>query len=201
MIGNRIEPFAEALDLLDRAVCCLIGAVWEVDHAQLDARTPCGRWDLRMLLAHVTDSLQALDEAITTGRLGAEPLPDPGAADPCSVLRDRAGRLRGSCASGRARTVLVGPLPLDGCLVAAAGAIEIAVHSWDIARACRGRAPIPDPLAAELLALAWALVPDGSRQPQFRPPVPVPHDSGASDQLVGFLGRDPAWHRTTAVST
>jgi uncharacterized protein (TIGR03086 family) len=73
----------------------------------------------------------------------------------------------------------------------AAGAIEIAVHGWDISQACGTRRPIPDPLAATLLRIAPLLIPDTGRDPLFGPPVPVPPRAGPGDRLVAFLGRDP----------
>jgi hypothetical protein len=75
--------------------------------------------------------------------------------------------------------------------VAVLGALEVTMHGWDISRACGPARPIPAPLAADLLVVAPGLV-SGGREPLFAPPVPVAPELGPGDQLVAFLGRNPA---------
>jgi uncharacterized protein (TIGR03086 family) len=76
-------------------------------------------------------------------------------------------------------------------VVICAGAVEIAVHGWDV-RAVRGRPqPVPSALAEALLRLVPPLVADGAREGLFGEPVPVPASAPAGDRLVGFLGRCP----------
>jgi uncharacterized protein (TIGR03086 family) len=77
-------------------------------------------------------------------------------------------------------------------MVAAAGAIEIAVHGWDISAACGAHQPVPPRLAAALLPLAPLLIPRASRPGLFADPVPVPETACPGDRLVAFLGRRPA---------
>jgi hypothetical protein len=72
-----------------------------------------------------------------------------------------------------------------------AGAIEIAVHGWDISRACGQHRPIPDALAASLLAVAPLLIPETGRYPLFSPPVTATAQAGPGDRLVAYLGRKP----------
>ncbi len=69
------------------------------------------------------------------------------------------------------------------------GALEIAVHGWDISQACGHRRPIPHRLATDLVAMAPLLVPEAGRHPLFAAPVPAAREATASDQLVAFLGR------------
>jgi uncharacterized protein (TIGR03086 family) len=76
--------------------------------------------------------------------------------------------------------------------MAAAAALEVAVHGWDISRACGQREPIPRALAIGLLAIAPVLVPRIGRHPLFAAPVPVAATAGPSDRLAAFLGRSPA---------
>jgi hypothetical protein len=89
-------------------------------------------------------------------------------------------------------------------LVACTGAVEIAVHGWDVAaaraRAGAGRndqnspqtpvAPIPAALASRMLRVCPLLV--AGREGLFALPVEVPAQAGPGDRLVGYLGRDPA---------
>jgi hypothetical protein len=100
----------------------------------------------------------------------------------------------------------VAGLPVPAGLVACTGAVEIAVHGWDVsaARGGAGRAgvrpvnpieptcpipPIPAVLATRMLRLC-PLVGAG-REGLFAGPVEVPAQASPGNRLVGFLGRDP----------
>jgi len=86
------------------------------------------------------------------------------------------------------------PLPsgLAGSVMAAAAALEVAIHGWDISRACGERRPIPRDLAVDLLGIDPVLVPRAGRYPLFAAPVTVAAKAGPSDRLAAFLGRTPA---------
>jgi uncharacterized protein (TIGR03086 family) len=213
------------------------------------AATPCQGWNLRGLLDHLSDSMDAVREAITCGRVGPGQAPDPrmergtgprpgvcpqpggasataggsilvgdaavagpgpglvpylGAAggtragtsqgcDPVSALRAQAMRLLAACAAAPDGdpVVTVGGLGLLRSTIAEAGAVEVAVHGWDIRMACGDRRPVPSALADDLLPLAVLLVPAGTRHGLFADPVRVPRTAGPGDRLVAFLGRRP----------
>jgi uncharacterized protein (TIGR03086 family) len=158
--------------------------------------TPCQGWDLRMLLRHAAESLAALREGITAGRVGLHAGPECPTvlADPAAEFRTRAVALLGACdgAAGRHSLISVAGRCLPLSLAAGVGALEIAVHGWDISRACGPREPIPGPLATRLLELAPLLVPRDGREPLFAAPVAVDPGEELSDRLAGWLGRDPA---------
>ena len=95
---------------------------------------------------------------------------------------------------GADRFVLVGGVPLAAGIVACTGAVEIAVHGWDVS-AARGRGvPIPPALATRMLGLCPLLV--TSRAGLFAPPVEVPQQASPCDRLVAYLGRTPV-HQTS----
>ena len=89
--------------------------------------------------------------------------------------------------------VAVGDRHLTRPMVAAVGAIEVAVHGWDVAVSCGERRPLPPLLAEELLDLARLFVTAEERFVRFAPPLAVPPHAPAHDHLLAFLGRDPAW--------
>jgi uncharacterized protein (TIGR03086 family) len=111
--------------------------------------------------------------------------------DPLEVLRDRAADLLCVCFgfTGEERFVAVSGLPMPAGLVACTGAVEIAVHGWDVSAARGRRHPVPPRLAAPMLGLGPLIVAD--RGGLFAAPVRVPADASPGDRLVGFLGRDP----------
>jgi uncharacterized protein (TIGR03086 family) len=182
--------------LLERAISYTLGNLHMVTATALSRPTPCSEWDLRELLAHLNDSLLALCDALSLGRVGLSPADDPGgagdlAADPVAMLRTRAGQLLGAWAGTHEDLVSVGGCPLPNRIVACAGAVEVAVHGWDVAHACGYGRPIPPGLAEELLRLSPLLVTAADRPARFAWPVIVPPPASPGDRLLAFLGRAP----------
>jgi uncharacterized protein (TIGR03086 family) len=184
---------ADATELLERALAYAAGSLALVRPALLSRPTPCAGWDLRALLRHMDDSLLALIEATGTGRVAAPGPPDDGAAaDPVGTLRERACVLLGRCAADAGpRVVAVGDRQLTARVVAVTGALEIAVHGWDVARACGADRPLPPSFALRLLEVSAVLVDDADRPVRFAPSLTVPDGVGPGSRLLAFLGRDP----------
>jgi uncharacterized protein (TIGR03086 family) len=186
---------ADGTRLLEPSISYALGVVLAITPEVLSRPTPCRGWDLRMLLRHAAESLAALGEGIEAGRVGLDPAAEDGdlAADPARAFRDRAGRLLDAWTSpGHQRQVIeIAGCPLAASVMAATAALEVAVHGWDMSRACGQRQPIPRALATSLLVIAPALVPRTGRHPLFAAPVTVPATAGPSDRLAAFLGRTP----------
>jgi len=182
-------PLHGGVGLLERAIGYLLGVLPEVASADLTAPTPCHDWNLGELLAHLDESLVALQEA-TTGHVSLATAADA-PADPVGMLRDRASRVLSAWTHTTRAAVRVGDADLTAGIVATVGALEVAVHGWDVARAVgRGR-PIPPALAAEMLALSRFLVSDADRPARFAAPVELTARAKPGDQLLAFLGRRP----------
>ena len=104
------------------------------------------------------------------------------------------------------QVVEIAGCPLAASVMAAAAALEVAVHGWDISRACGQRQPIPRALAIDLLAVAPVLVPrappptvceagyrGGYGRPQ-RPARRLPRAlPGHSALISAALNLDQAW--------
>jgi uncharacterized protein (TIGR03086 family) len=183
-------------DLMAMAIRYTLGSLAYVTPASLSGPTPCAAWDLAALLAHVSDSLAALHDALVTGRVSLEPAPQTQvipAGGLVATLRAQAGRLLAASAAGRAgRPVVIADRRLAGPEMAAAGAVEIAVHGWDIAEACHCRRPIPPALATSILAVVPLVVTEVTRGVQFADPVRPGPQAAPGDRLVALLGRNPA---------
>ena len=186
---------ADGVRLLEPSISYALGAVQAVTPELLSRPTPCREWDLRMLLRHTSESLAAFGEGIEAGRVGLEPAAEDGAlaADPARAFRDRARQLLDAWTSpGHQRQVIeIAGCPLAASVMAATAALEIAVHGWDISRACGQRQQIPRALATSMLEIAPVLVPSTGRPPLFAAPVAVGAASSPSDRLAAFLGRTP----------
>jgi uncharacterized protein (TIGR03086 family) len=108
-------------------------------------------------------------------------------------LRGQAARLLDACAAAgpAERRVAIWDRELTASTVVVTGAIEIAVHGWDISVACGARRPVPPGLAAVLLPIVRLLITPGARPGLFADPVRLPGPASPGDQLVAFLGRQP----------
>ncbi|MFF4033294.1 TIGR03086 family metal-binding protein [Streptomyces sviceus] len=171
-------------ELLERSLAYALGSVAGAQRVGLGTGTPCREWDLGELLEHLDDSLDALYEGLSGGRIGLLPH-----ADRVCGFRTRACAVLGAWAAGPPEEVLVGERPLDVRMMAAVGAVEIAVHGWDVSRSCGRPRPIPEGLAGELLSVARCVVGEEDRGVRFGAPVAVPSDAPAGTRLLAFLGR------------
>jgi uncharacterized protein (TIGR03086 family) len=177
--------------LLERAVSYAVSAVDTVTPDLLSRSTPCSAWDLRMLLRHGCESVAALHEGLTTGRVALYPtVDDDTTADPTQVLRARVTRLiEDWTAVSAAPAIRIADHLIPRSLMTGAAALEIAVHGWDIAQASGDNRPIPSDLAVDLLGMSQLLVPHGNRHRLFAPSVPTPSSAGPGEKLLAYLGR------------
>ncbi|MYT04875.1 MULTISPECIES: TIGR03086 family metal-binding protein [Streptomyces] len=171
-------------ELLERSLAYALGSVAGAQRVGLGTGTPCPEWDLGELLEHLDDSLDALYEGLSGARIGLLPH-----ADRVCGFRTRACAVLGAWAAGPPEEVLVGERPLDVRVMAAVGAVEIAVHGWDVARSCGRPRPVPEGLAVELLSVARCVVGEEDRGVRFGAPVAAPSGAPAGTRLLAFLGR------------
>jgi uncharacterized protein (TIGR03086 family) len=190
------DPAATAIltsgvSLLERAVNYTLGSLHLVGEEELSHATPCRDWTVRQLLLHLDDSLTALYEAVEAGCVAARPSSGTPDANPVATVREHAIRLVGAWSNvERHEMISVSGLPLTAAIVTGSGAIETAVHGWDLYRACGHDRPLPDALADELMDLAPLFVTAADRPSRFAAPVAVPPDAGPAVRLLAFLGRD-----------
>jgi uncharacterized protein (TIGR03086 family) len=198
-----VAPLTRGLELLESAVGYALTSAALVTPRLLPRPTPCQDWDLEALLAHLSDSIGVLHEAITARGVGAGPAPGQPAEwpDPVRHLRGQTARLLGACAAAGSaeHQVTVGDRELTASMVAVTGAIEISVHGWDISVACGARRPVPPVLASVLLPIAPLLITPATRPGLFADPVLLRGPACPGDQLVAFLGRQPLLARTAAI--
>jgi uncharacterized protein (TIGR03086 family) len=194
-----MDTLPGAIGLLAGAISYMLGVCAPIGASEMTLPTPCPDWDLAMLLGHLCQSMADLETALRTGRLDLDLGKPAGlaAGNLVEAVRDGAAQLlcAGYGYGGPESFVAVGGLPMPAGLLACTGAVEIAVHGWDVsaARADRGtgvpRAPIPAALATRMLRLSPLLV--AGREGLFAGPVDVPAQASPGDRLVGYLGRNP----------
>jgi hypothetical protein len=112
--------------------------------------------------------------------------------DPVASLRNRACHMVGAWMSPSAPDVVsIADRCVTADVVAAAGAIEVTVHGWDVAAACGVDRPIPEPLARRLLDLCEVFVDDTDRPHRFGPERVCGPGAVAAVHLLARLGRSP----------
>jgi uncharacterized protein (TIGR03086 family) len=181
--------------LLERSVGYTRTSLQLVVDADLHAPTPCTRWDLLALLRHMDDSLAAFTEAAAIGYVDLVPVPEGDTVS--AAARTIVDRLRvRACAllaawsrEPRGTDVAVADRVLDSDLLAAAGALEIAVHGWDVACACGADRPLPTGLALDLLPAVPVVVSDLDRPRRFAERLAVPPHATPQTRLLAALGR------------
>jgi uncharacterized protein (TIGR03086 family) len=180
--------------LLADAIRYALGSLADITPHCLPRPTPCSAWDLAALLRHVNDSLAALCEGMVAGYIGLDPAPQTAAVAAGGLavaIRDRAVRLLAAAATAGNQDIAVADRRLPGSIVTAVGAVEIAVHGWDIATACGYPRPIPPALATGIVRIMPLVVTRATRDVHFAAPVPVSPLASPSDRLVALLGRNP----------
>ncbi|MGH3947728.1 MAG: TIGR03086 family metal-binding protein [Pseudonocardiaceae bacterium] len=193
-IERAMAPLIGGVGLLERAITYTLGSLHIVTPEGLSNPTPCRDWDLRALLRHMNDSLLALQEAIDIGRVDLDCACGDGGpdADPVAVVRDRACLLLGAWTNASdPQVVSIAGVSVATGIVTGAGALEVAVHGWDVAQACGRPRPMPPPLAEELLPMAALVVTDADRPARFAAPRDLPPAAGPAGLLLAFLGRRP----------
>lgn len=176
--------------LLERAIGYTRAALALVDDALLDEPTPCTDWDLRTLLEHMDDAMAAFTEAADLGTVDLRPLAGRPEADRLvESLRLQACSALGAWTHHYGdEPVAIGEASLDAGVLAAVGALEIAVHGWDVSQACGADLPLPPALAESLLDVAADVVGDADRPLRFGAAQET--DSGdPGERLLAFLGR------------
>lgn len=161
-----------------------------VREADLGVPTPCPEWDLRGLLRHVRASLAEVADVLAA-RAFDEGTGPAAVSDPVGAVRAAIVEFVVASTSlptaGRWCDVQGRTLPAK--TVVHVGAIEMAVHAWDIAQACGIDRPIPSGIASALLWVSPPLARAGLAGHVFAEPLPAPAAATPSEQLLALFGR------------
>jgi uncharacterized protein (TIGR03086 family) len=186
-----------AVELLERAIGYTRISLLLVTEADLGRRTPCDGWVLHDLLTHMDDSLEALALAAQATSLSLVPSAPPGAAsDLLDSICHRARTLLAHWHPVDDRSddaVELGGLSLPRELLGAVGALEIALHGWDVAESIGRPRPIPPGLAMDLWPVARDHITDLDRPVRFGRPVEVPDWATPATRLLAQSGRSTSW--------
>ncbi|MEO6627252.1 MAG: TIGR03086 family metal-binding protein [Aquihabitans sp.] len=178
-------------ELLQTATEYLLTAIAAVDEGDLGDPTRCTDWSIGDVLLHLINVAESLHKLADMGTFELSDCP-LSVADILRVAPERARALTDRL-TGDAGTLdpqgLANPEWANNAAIS--GAVEFTTHGWDISAALGQAHRISDPQARALLAITSEAIDSTARDPHFAPPVHVDASQPPSDQLVGFLGRDP----------
>ena len=180
----------------------LAGLVRGVRDDQLTGRTPCPDYSVADLLDHIGGLSVAFTGSPARRTCPAAPPSADGSRledgwrDRIATALDDLGEAWQDPAAYEGLT-MAGPVEMPADQAALVALDEVTVHAWDLAVAT-GQPYPADPAAVSAcrrFVAAFEPPPGGAADDGglFGPPVVVPADAPALDQLVGATGRDPAW--------
>jgi uncharacterized protein (TIGR03086 family) len=190
MTGTPVDQLGTALDAAGELIAGITPEQWS-------RPTPCTDWDVRALVAHLSDGNHLFASALGNGasspaRARTQLAGATGNHDLVAAYRDSAEAVLAAFgrpgALGRTVEVPFGTVP--GAVALHLRLTEVLVHGWDLAAATGQVAVFPEDLAEQELAFtrdALGGLPPG-RSP-FAPPTPAPDTAPALDRLAACLGR------------
>ena len=159
------------------------GDVLAAVHAdQLARPTPCGDWDVAHLIGHLVDAPMRFLEMARNRE------PD-WSSGPRAVTGNWAAEFRSNADDLIHHWHQAGDSVDTGQVDWQTA--EIAVHTWDVARATGQSPPLLPEVAERGLAFMSAMLTPENRGKVFGPAVPVPDDAPVYDRLAAFAGRAP----------
>lgn len=194
---------ADVRDLDRRTLAVTVDVIRGVSDDQLDLPTPCARWTLRQLLAHMIGQHYGFAAAARGETSDRSVWADrPVGSDFRDAYADAVNEVT---AAFSAQDMLGRRLWLPEIRDAGRFPAEMAigfhfldyiVHGWDVAR-CRGVPVVFEPDLIDEVLVRAAQVPEGEARlspgAAFRPGVAVPEDAAPLDRVVAMLGRSPHW--------
>lgn len=159
---------------------------------QFDQQTPCEKWVVRDLFAHMLGGATMFAAAVR----GRQPAPVAPPDDDQLVdatlgaLTDIDNAFREDGALSRTVASPFGDM--DGETFARLLAVDLLMHTWDLSRATGQPLDVPEDVAAAVGGFAEAAISDDVRGPEtFGPALPAPSGGSALDRLAAFTGRQP----------
>src|SRR5689334_2255185 len=185
-----------ALDLLNRADDGFIQRLALVRPGQWAAPTPCTEWDVRALVNHVVGAKRRytmLLHGATADEVQATRAVDHLGGDPVASFAAAAAELHAAFGEpgALARTAHHATGDRTGAQLLGMQVLDIAVHTWDLARAIGAEESLDPELVAFALTLQDTF--DAGRQRGSFAPLPGTAPAGGSAQarLLYLSGRRP----------
>jgi uncharacterized protein (TIGR03086 family) len=153
---------------------------------QLETRTPCDEWDVRTLLNHMLET-QRFFIGSARGEDASPPSPRP----PALISDEPAADFR-QAREDMLQTFADPKVIERSAISIGVASSDLLLHGWDLARATKQDASMPDGLAGQVYELIHGRFTDEQRKGLFKPEVTVGSDETPQDKLLAYTGRSPA---------
>jgi uncharacterized protein (TIGR03086 family) len=173
----------------ERALRAIHDVLQGTEDDEIHRQTPCRDFDVIALADHLVDTIARLGAAA-----GIQTPTPTGIGLDQRIQQLTQPILSGWRHRGLADDVEFSRRILPAQLALGILSLELVVHGWDFAVALRRPLHVSDAHAAHVLAVARQTLTERSRAVAgFDPPVPMPANASALDQLIAFTGRNPRW--------
>ena len=185
-----------ALDLLSRAGDGFAQRLARVQPDQWTAPTPCTEWDVRALVNHVVGANRRytmLLHGATAGEVDATRTVDHLGHDPDASFAATAAELNAAFREpgALARTAHHPAGERTGAQLLEMRVLDVAVHTWDLARAIGADESLDPDVTAFALTLQDTFEAARERGSFAPPPSKTPAHLSAQGRLLHLLGRRP----------
>jgi uncharacterized protein (TIGR03086 family) len=170
-----------------------------IDASQLDRPTPCGDWDVRGVLNHVTGGADMFAVCVEEGRIADERLVELISGDNlgddfkgsfAAAAKRAMGAFERPGAADKQVTLPFGEMPAGVAMRIAI--FDVTVHTWDLAKATgQSTALDPEVLGAALEVGQQMLSPEMRASGLFGPEVAVAAGAPLQDRVAALAGRTP----------
>ncbi|MET7639168.1 TIGR03086 family metal-binding protein [Streptomyces sp. NPDC005438] len=185
---NNLDPRV----MVERAGGQFAALLESVRQDQWDLPTPCARWTVRDLAAHVVGSTHHYAALVDGGESSApEGTPSPGPEDYQRARRRLASAYSDDARLSQSVTLVWGTMP--GRAALGGLTMDAVTHSWDLARALGDGGQLDPELGEFALGVARTVSAERGEGVPFDEPRPVAEDAEVTTRLAAWLGRDPEW--------
>ena len=179
------------IDQLDTLIPTFTGLAGRVETADLERTTPCSDWQVRDLLNHIAGGAPVF-AGLFRGEAGRPfPTDDQLGDEPSAAVRRALDEFDAAVKSpGAMERPLETPFgEMPGEAFARLAAVDLMIHSWDLATALGERLDLDNDLVREVDAFARSAFPDPRPPALFAPAVEPPDGASPLECLVAFSGR------------
>jgi uncharacterized protein (TIGR03086 family) len=177
-----------------RALDAAAVPVAAVSSSDLSRPTPCADWDLASLIGHMIAHNRGWAASAVGAPAGASVWDSVEYSDAFDTSAFEVSEAFSACTLNRLDVYGYGSISLNTAL--RMHIVDYVIHGWDVAAAL-GLPYSVDPALASSAYDIMRSFPDNPRPNKaFGVKVSVASSASTLDQLLGYVGRDPAWRAT-----
>jgi uncharacterized protein (TIGR03086 family) len=196
-VRDAVQPTAEEeapmlgpVEQFDVLIPSFLRVGSAIDHASLEAVTPCDGWVVRDLLEHMNGGARAFAAAFEGRAVVERGLGD----DPIAVVGEALAEFDVAIrAPGALEQTVESPFgSMPGEVFARLAALDLLVHTWDLSRATGQDIDVPGAVVESVDGFARQAITDELRRPGvFGREVAASPNGSSMDALAAFTGRRP----------